>query len=291
MLVALVGRDDAARRLVGGLHRRVDRRGLVRADGHATPVKTRILAGGIHSAKQQVVRIDRAVNGAVELRSRLEFERAAFDAVLQADAVLVSDYGSGLITPRLVSKLRGATRRSGSSIPLLIDTRYGLLRYRGLTAATPNESEVEQALGIRIKDDAKVLERAGRRILDETRMKAVLITRGSRGMALFVGGQPTVHIPIFGSDEIADVTGAGDTVTATVTLTLAAGATFESAARLANYAAGLVVMKRGTATVTSDELRVAVAGDLGRGTRDSGPPGESRIPNPESRRGRKQERG
>jgi rfaE bifunctional protein kinase chain/domain len=301
MLAALVGKDDVARRLVGALHRHIDRRRLVRANGHATPVKTRILAGGIHSAKQQVVRIDRAVNGVPELRSRLEFERAACDAVLEADAVLVSDYGSGLITPRLVSKLRAAARRPGSSIPLLVDTRYGLLNYRGLTAATPNESEVEHALGIRISDDLKVLERAGRRILDETRMKAVLITRGSRGMALFVGGQPTVHIPIFGSDEIADVTGAGDTVMATLTLALAAGASFESAARLANYAAGLVVMKRGTATVTADELRAAVRGDLGRGMPNSELTHESRVPAPGARvrgpgsriyrRGRKNHRG
>ena len=130
-----------------------------------------------------------------------------------------------------------------------------------MKASTPNESEVEQALGVRINDDARVLERAGRTILEETKMQAVLITRGSRGMALFVAGQPTVHIPIFGSDEIADVTGAGDTVMATMALGLAAGATFEAAARLANYAGGLVVMKRGTATVSAAELRAAVNRD------------------------------
>jgi rfaE bifunctional protein kinase chain/domain len=146
-------------------------------------------------------------------------------------------------------------------VPILVDSRYRLLSYSGLTACTPNESEVEQALDIRINDDARVLERAGRQILEETKMQAVLITRGSRGMALFVPGAPTVHIPIFGSDEIADVTGAGDTVMAALTLALAAGATFELAARLANYAGGLVVMKRGTATVSAAELRVAVTRD------------------------------
>ena len=116
-------------------------------------------------------------------------------------------------------------------------------------------------LGVRIDDDRKVLERAGRTLLDQTKMAAVLITRGSRGMALFEVDRPTVHIPIFGSDEIADVTGAGDTVIATVTQALASGATMEEAARLANYAGGLVVMKRGTATVSRDELRVAVESD------------------------------
>jgi bifunctional ADP-heptose synthase (sugar kinase/adenylyltransferase) len=98
-------------------------------------------------------------------------------------------------------------------------------------------------------------------------MQAVLITRGSRGMALFENGKPTVHIPIYGSDQIADVTGAGDTVMATITLALSAAATFEEAARLANYAGGIVVMKRGTATVSADELRGAVVADLGDGAR------------------------
>jgi D-glycero-beta-D-manno-heptose-7-phosphate kinase len=144
---------------------------------------------------------------------------------------------------------------------VLIDTRYRLLDYRGLTACTPNESEVEQALGLRIDDDGRVLEQAGRQVLATTGMQAVLITRGSRGMALFVEHSPTVHIPIYGSDEIADVTGAGDTVMATMTLALAAGATFEAAARLANYAGGLVVMKRGTATVSAEEVEGAVRSD------------------------------
>ena len=257
-LVAVVGRDDPGRRLVAALHPRVDRRLIVRAAGRATPVKTRILAGGIHSAKQQVVRIDRGVNQPPDATSTAAFERRAIAAALQADAVLVSDYGSGLVTPALVARLRTALRRAGRPIPTLIDSRYRLLDYRGLTACTPNESEVEQALGVRINDNPRVLEKAGRAILASTRMDAVLVTRGSRGMALFVRDTPTVHIPIFGSDEIADVTGAGDTVMATMALALATGASFESAARLANYAGGLVVMKRGTATVSAAELRAAV---------------------------------
>ena len=144
---------------------------------------------------------------------------------------------------------------------MLLDSRYDLSRYTGLTASTPNESEVEAMLGVRIGDDPRVLEKAGRAVLEQTRMEAVLVTRGSRGMALFEPDRPTVHIPIHGSDEIADVTGAGDTVIATVTQAVAAGASMEDAARLANYAGGLVVMKRGTATVGHDELRAAIEGD------------------------------
>jgi len=270
-LAGVIGRDDAGRRLVRAFHRGVRATHLVRSADRPTPVKTRILAGGIHSAKQQVVRIDRGVSGAVAPPIRSAFESAAGEVALDADAVLVSDYGSGLVTPGFVTRLRTALRRSGHPVPVLVDSRYRLLDYRGLTACTPNESEVEQALGVRINDNPRVLERAGREILARTRMTAVLITRGSRGMALFVNGEPTLHIPIFGSDEIADVTGAGDTVMATLALALGAGATFEHAARLANYAGGLVVMKRGTATVSAGELRAAVERDARAAGHPDGP--------------------
>jgi len=262
-LVALVGRDEPARRLVSALHRGVDPR-LIRVASMPTPVKTRILAGGVHSAKQQVVRIDRGVAPQITPRVRAAFEQAALKAIRKADAVLVSDYGSGLITPALVQKIRRGLTGAQGPIPVLIDTRYRLLSYTGLTACTPNQSEVEQALGIQINDDARALEKAGRAILERTRMQAVLITRGSHGMALFVRNGPVVHLPIFGSDAIVDVTGAGDTVVSAVTLALAAGGGFEAAARLANYAGGLVVMKRGTATVGAGELRRAISKD-GRG--------------------------
>jgi D-glycero-beta-D-manno-heptose-7-phosphate kinase len=259
-LVSLVGRDEAGRRLFKVLPRAVERTGLSRPGGYKTPLKTRILAGGIHSAKQQVVRIDRHTSEPVTEQQRAMAERAARSAIRTADAVLISDYGSGLVQPRFVAELAASLRSKKRRVPMLIDSRYALTRYRGLTACTPNESEVEQVLGIRIDDHKTVLERAGRALLKRTRMESVLITRGSRGMALFEPGKPTVHIPIFGSDQIADVTGAGDTVMATMTLALAAGGTFEEAARLANHAGGLVVMKRGTATVSAAELRRAVSG-------------------------------
>ena len=258
-LVSLVGRDEPGQRVFKVLPRTVARSGLISPAAYRTPVKTRILAGGIHSAKQQVVRIDRFADEPVSERHRILVERAAMRAIKDADAVLVSDYGSGLVTPRFVGELASRARDRNPNVPILIDSRYALTRYVGLTACTPNESEVEQVLGIRIDDRRAVLERAGRKLLEQTRMSCVLITRGSRGMAVFETGKKTVHIPIFGSDQIADVTGAGDTVMATMTLALAAGATFEEAARLANYAGGLVVMKRGTATVSAAELRRAVS--------------------------------
>ena len=253
--VGVVGRDESGRRLLATMkRRRIDVRGMVVPAGYRTPTKTRILAGGIHSAKQQVVRIDRAANGAADERTRALFEDRVLTAATGADALLVSDYGTALVTPALVGRARDRMR-----LPIvLVDSRYDLLRFKGMTACTPNESEVEQALGIRIGDNARALEKAGRAVLARTRSRAVLVTRGSRGMALFRAGEKTVHIPIVGSDQIADVTGAGDTVIATMALALAAGGTFEEAAQLANHAGGIVVMKRGTATVTAAELRASL---------------------------------
>ena len=262
--VGFAGNDETGRRLVELMRRTMDVRGIVRPKTYRTPTKTRILAGGIHSAKQQVVRIDRTANAAVTDRERRAFESRLLAAAARCDALLVSDYGSGLITPALVRAAQKRLRvRGGARPPVLVDSRYDLIRYRGITACTPNESEVEHLFGAKIGENKRVLERCGRLLLDITRARAVLITRGSRGMALFEPKRPTVHIPIFGSDQIADVTGAGDTVMATMTLALAAGATFEEAARLANYAGGQVVMKRGTATVSADELRHAIASDHG----------------------------
>jgi rfaE bifunctional protein kinase chain/domain len=261
-IIGFAGNDEAGKRLHACL-RHVDTTGLLHPNGYCTPVKTRILAGGVHTAKQQIVRIDRVVSTEYDQKSRAAFARAAVKAAGDCDAVLMSDYGTGLVTPNLAealsAKLANHSRRR--AIPLLLDSRYDLLKYRGLTACTPNESEVEQILGVKIGDSLKTLEQAGRELLKRTRMNAVLVTRGSRGMALFEPNRPTTHVPIFGSDEVADVTGAGDTVIATMTLAIAAGASFYEATRLANYAGGLVVMKRGTATVSADELREAIQAD------------------------------
>ena len=261
-IVGLTGKDEAGKRLHASLAH-VNTRGLLSPQGYCTPVKTRILAGGVHTAKQQIVRIDRVVSSDCGAASRAAFTRAALKAAAECDAILMSDYGTGLVTPELAaalsSKVDGRARRR--AVPIVIDSRYDLLKYRGLTACTPNESEVEQMLDTRIGDNLKALERAGRELLKRTRMNAVLITRGSRGMAVFEPDRPTIHVPIYGSDEVADVTGAGDTVIATLALAIAAGGSFDEAARLANYAAGLVVMKRGTATVSPEELREAIRSD------------------------------
>jgi rfaE bifunctional protein kinase chain/domain len=257
--LGVVGRDAHGRRiraLFGS--RRISTVHVGSVAGYATPVKTRVLAGGSHSTKQQIVRIDRATRLTTPGAGRALKALRSFRG--RVDAVLVSDYGFGLVTPALVRAAIAFGRRR--RVPVTVDSRHGLLAHRGMTAVTPNEPEVEEALGFSIGQDRERLERAGRILLRRLRTRAVLVTRGSDGMALFEPGRPTLHIPIFGGDQVADVTGAGDTVIATFTLALASGATASEASRLANYAGGLVVMKRGTATVSRLELRSAVLGDL-----------------------------
>lgn len=259
-LVGLLGHAAADRRVAQALPRGVERAGLVRVKGYHAPVKTRILAGGPHAARQQVVRIDRETEVPDDPAARSAFDQAARAAAADCDAVIVSDYGSGLVSPGLVSRIRrrvGRARR-GRRVPILVDSRYDLLRHRGVTACTPNESEAEQALGVTIGGDPDQLESAGRTLLKRLRVEGLVLTRGSRGMAVFAPGRRTAHLPAVGAAEVADVTGAGDTVVAAMALALAAGAALEDAAVLANCAGGLVVMKRGTATVSAGELRRAV---------------------------------
>jgi rfaE bifunctional protein kinase chain/domain len=254
--LGVVGKDDHGRRLRELLRRQgISTARVMVEPGYVTPVKTRILAGGVHSTKQQMVRIDKethlpSASGA--RRRALAFLKRLPPSV---DAILVSDYGFGLLEPGLVQAAIAAGKRRG--IPVTVDSRFGLLRFRGMTAVTPNEPEVEGALGVRIGTSARTLESAGRRLLGRLHTEAVLITRGSDGMALFEPGRPTHHIPIYGTDQVADVTGAGDTVIATFTLALAAGASPAEASLLANLAGGVVVMKRGTATVSLAELQQA----------------------------------
>ena len=259
--LGFVGPDEAGRDLVSLLREREIPAGHVRSlPGYETPIKSRVLGGGTHSTKQQVVRIDR-----VTPLTRPASARQAVSAALRGfsgrvDGVLVSDYGMGLLDgPTVAAAVAFARKRR---IPVTVDSRFGLLGGKGMTAVTPNEPEVEAALGIAIGHDRAKLELAGAELLRRLGSAAVLVTRGSDGMALFEKGRPPVHIPVFGTDQVADVTGAGDTVIATFTLALASGATPHEAARLANYAGGIVVMKHATSTVSAEELRAALELDL-----------------------------
>jgi len=255
--VGIVGDDEAGRLLVKYFrHKRIPVSGVLKDKSYTTVTKTRILAGMTHTSRQQVVRVDREPQEAPNSHLTRELYLAARNYAHASDALLVSDYGYGSATPAIVSTLR----RKGKlgSVPVILDSRYRMLQYEGVTAATPNEPEVEEALRVRIGHDWNKLLQAGEQLMSRMKMQSLVITRGRDGMVAFDQKHKAVDIPIFGSDQVADVTGAGDTVIAAFTAALAAGATTEEAAQLANYAGGIVVMKRGTATASREELLAAI---------------------------------
>lgn len=257
--VGAVGKDDAGARLREALAGRgIDTDGLLAAPDYGTPTKTRILAGAPHGIKQQVVRYDRESNlpedSALAARIADALERSAAGA----DAAVLSDYGYGAVPKDANAILRGSLP---SGAPILVDSRHGLTGFAGADALTPNEEELEEWIGKPLGDSAEELESAARSLQKAVAARIVLVTRGSRGMALFQDGASPVSIPVHGTDQVADVTGAGDTVLATFSLALASGASPLEAALLANFAGGVVVMKMGTATITPEELRDAVGSD------------------------------
>lgn len=256
-LVGVVGDDEGGHALLSYFRGRgVSTRWVRRHHGYVTPTKSRVLGGIGHGHLQQIVRIDREAEEPLDVGIQRQLTCHAFSLARQSSGILISDYGYGSTSPAEVNFLR---RNLGHlPIPLNVDSRYNLRGYQRVTAATPNEPELEAAFGQTIGNDTELLHRLASRLLRASRLEALLVTRGREGMALYERRLKPHVLPIFGSDQIADVTGAGDTVIAAFTLALAAGATFRHAAMLANCAGGLVVMKSGTATVTRRELTEAI---------------------------------
>ena len=275
--LGVVGDDASGHELVAALAERgVDVSAVRVRRGYRTPTKVRIVGGGRHAIKQQIVRYD--VEDRVELD---EDDRTAFAAALArwtaggaaaasgARAAILSDYGYGGADASLVPVLRQAL---GPAAVLVCDSRYRLADFaatggidgaRGLDGATPNEEEAEALHGGALDPAGSppgALAAAGEALRRRLGARFLLVTRGSRGMSLFEEGG-VAHLPVHGTDQVADVTGAGDTVIGTFALALAAGATPLEAAALANYAGGVVVMKMGTATLDRDELLHAIDSD------------------------------
>jgi rfaE bifunctional protein kinase chain/domain len=254
--IGVVGRDAAGTELLALLDAaRISTAGIVVEPGRRTPVKTRIMAGGYQATRQQVVRVDREPTGEPQPTTEDALVERLGALAPRVDAIIISDYGYGTVTARVLERLR-ALAHDARAI-LTVDSRYDLPRFSGVTAATPNEAELEALVGMPA-DDERSVEKSGRQLLERLDARMLLITRGSRGMALLEREGGSTFISIHGTDEIADVTGAGDTVISAFTVALAAGATPVEAATLANVAGGLVVMKRGTATVSRAELAQAL---------------------------------
>lgn len=256
--VGVIGDDSAGGQLAAILSQgKVRTAGLVVDPQRPTVTKTRIMAGGLATVRQQIVRVDReskeALSPAVENKIA-EYIGSNIDAMA---AVVMSDYGSGAISADTARRVIEACRRR--AIPCIVDSRYNILAFRGVTLVKQNEAEVAAALGYGALDEAGLLA-AGHELLRRMEAEAVLITRGPDGMSLFEWPGKVTHIPVTNVSEVFDVTGAGDTAVVTVALALAAGASFLDAAKLANFAAGIVVKKPGTATTTPGELKDAIGG-------------------------------
>jgi len=268
--VGIIGIDEPGRLLLRSFrHKHIPVTGILKHKSLPTVTKTRILAGMPHTWRQQVVRIDREPDAAPDRHTARELALATREYLRASDALLVSDYGYGAATPEILNVARERrrlprasnptkSRAPFESIPIVLDSRHRMLEFSGITAATPNEPEVEEALGTKIGQDWSQLCSAGAEIISRMNLSSLVITRGREGMVAFPGKHKPVDIPVFGSDQVTDVTGAGDTVIATFTAALAAGANTEEAAQLANCAGGIVVMKRGTATVSQQELLEAI---------------------------------
>lgn len=254
-LISVTGADEAGNELRAKLETAgVDIDGVLVSNQIRTTTKVRILAGHSHSSKQQVIRIDYdgdPISG-TDLRRELisKLEQAAGNS----DAFVISDYNYGVVDAETTEVIRRTNRTA------LVDSRFRLSEFPGFTAATPNEEELETILDTRISSTAD-LETAAQELKQRLGHRALLVTRGSQGMTLIEDGAAPLHIPAVGAQQAVDVTGAGDTVIATFSLALASDASFSEAAHLANYAGGLVVMKRGTATVTAAELEHAIRTD------------------------------
>ena len=252
-----IGNDEMGRRLresLADLNANVD--GLTLSDAIYTCTKTRIMAGDRHRAKQQICRLDREATGTVpdDVEARL---RATVEAALpEVDALIISDYGGGSVSPVMIAHAGEWT----AQCRVVVDSRYRLTQYHGVTAATPNEDEFEACVG-RAFANGEPLASAGEALRDRLGLDALLVTRGNQGMMLCERDAEPETIPIVGEDDVVDVTGAGDTVVSAFTLALAGGADYVEAAHLANHAAGVVVFKAGTASCDADELRAMITRD------------------------------
>lgn len=254
-LVGLVGNDEAGNELLKTLSEaNVKLDGVIQSSHVKTTTKVRVLAGQQHSTRQQVIRIDYENGFPDNLLNEQLMERleAALD---NADAIIISDYNYGIANEKVTTVLRNVAKSRG--VPLLVDSRFRLSEFSDCTSATPNEDEVEQLLD-RSLNTVSELEAASIELREKLSYQSLLVTRGGHGMMLIEDGKPPLHIEAVGSHEPVDVIGAGDTVIATYALALASGSSFEDAAKLANHAGGVVVMKRGTASINRQEILSSV---------------------------------
>jgi len=254
--VGIVGTDNAGQELTKVLKgKNVNTTGLIADSSRPTITKTRIMAGGQATVRQQVVRIDRESKSLLNAESEQKLIVYIKENIPLMDAVVISDYGSMTVSPAI--RELAITLCNQAGVVSMVDSRYNVMAYTGIKLVKQNESEAAAAIGLDTLDNDQ-LQQAAKTILTHLQADGVLITQGPEGMTFFAADGTSTHIPVTNVSEVYDVTGAGDTVVVTMMLALAAGTDYVSAARLANYAAGVVVRKPGTATTSPEELKAAI---------------------------------
>jgi len=257
MPIGVIGSDSAGDEIIRILKDKgIPTDFLIREKTFSTPAKIRILAGEENTRKQQILRIDKEGRVPNTKNIRKKLGEHLDQAQEKANALLISDYNYFNVKENIYKKILPDFKKA--KIPVAVDSRFRMLSFKQSTVSTPNEPEVEDALKIHLSDEKELLKQTGSRLLKKTASEAILLTRGSKGMVLFEKEKAPLYIPVHGTTDIVDVTGAGDTVISVFTLALTAGGTFSQAASLANYAGGIVVMKKGTATVDCKKLKEAV---------------------------------
>ncbi|MBI3397806.1 MAG: D-glycero-beta-D-manno-heptose-7-phosphate kinase [Deltaproteobacteria bacterium] len=256
LVCGVVGRDDMGKNLVHELRLKgIPSDGVIVEESRPTSVKTRVIA---HS--QQVVRFDREKKDKIHLDTMKLIIDYVKEKLSSVDTVVISDYAKGIISEELVEEV--ITTAKGKGKPVAVDPKVSHFDYyKYATIVTPNNDEASQASGVDIESDSSLL-RAGEVLLNKLGSDAVLITRGEHGMSLFENNGGITHIPTV-AKEVYDVSGAGDTVIGAMALAIASGANFKEAAVISNFAAGIVVGKVGTATVTPAELKSVLEDGLG----------------------------
>lgn len=248
--VGMLGSDETGRAMrslfkAQGIHVEA-----VSGRGVRTETKMRILAGGLSTSRQQMLRVDRGATGPLPESVRRGLAARLEQASRKADVIVVSDYGAGVVCDETRAVVRSLAKRGAV---VCVDSRFALSEFQGVTVCKPNEPELASITGLPVRTDAEV-DAAAKAALEKLGCQVLLVTRGRKGMVVYQRSQKPVRLPVHGPEDAVDVTGAGDTVIATFALAVGAGASFVEAARIANVAGGIVVQKPGTATVTRPEL-------------------------------------
>ena len=258
--VGVVGEDKAAKGLREMLSGKgVEVSGLVADVSRPTTAKTRVIAGGRATVSQQIVRIDKEDRSPLSEKIFTRLRDFALAAVSRADGAVLSDYGGSVLSDALAAEVISMCQKRG--VPTIVDSRYSIRRFVGVDYVKQNDAELSDAMGEELADEAS-LRAAGERLRTELSAKGVLVTRGEKGMTLCLEDGCAVDVPVVDKSEVFDVSGAGDTCVAAFILAIAAGASPEDAARLANVASGIAVRKMGTATVSMEELQTAAEKQL-----------------------------